>query len=112
MRKTNVARGFIYLVCTVISGSLANGAEPKAEKLWPKEAPGTAGMENKERIENRKHQQNEFGLNRSISAITVPTITIYPADEAKNSGIAVVICPGGGYSRVVVDMRDMTLPRD
>ena len=81
----------------------AIGDEPAAEKLWPEEAPGTAGIENKERAENRKHQQNALGLNRSISSITVPMITIYPADKATNTGIAVVICPGGGYSRVVVD---------
>ena len=27
-----------------------------------------------------------------------PTLTAYPADEANNSGIAVIVCPGGSYS--------------
>ena len=77
--------------------------EPVAENLWPEGAPGAAEVENKERIENRKHQQNELGLNRSISAVTVPTVAFYPAEKDKNTGAAVVICPGGGYSRVVID---------
>ena len=27
-----------------------------------------------------------------------PTLTLYPADEANNTGTAVVVCPGGSYS--------------
>jgi acetyl esterase/lipase len=31
---------------------------------------------------------------------TTPDITVYPADKEKNTGKAVLICPGGGYSHL------------
>ena len=40
---------------------------------------------------------------RSISQIHQPTITVHRPPEKQANGLAVVICPGGGYSRVVVD---------
>lgn len=32
-----------------------------------------------------------------------PTLTVYLPDEAKNTGAAVVICPGGGYGHTAMD---------
>ena len=32
-----------------------------------------------------------------ISEVTVPTLTVYPAEKGKANGTAVIICPGGGY---------------
>lgn len=32
-----------------------------------------------------------------------PTLEVYLADEAKSTGAAVIICPGGGYSVIVYD---------
>lgn len=43
--------------------------------LWPDGAPGALGSEDKDR----------------------PTLTPYPADPARATGAAVVVCPGGGY---------------
>lgn len=34
-----------------------------------------------------------------ISNISVASIKVYPADKKKNTGIAILICPGGGYAR-------------
>lgn len=43
--------------------------------LWPDGAPGAQGTEDKDK----------------------PALTVYPAPKDKNTGAAVVICPGGGY---------------
>ncbi|MDR0796932.1 MAG: alpha/beta hydrolase [Tannerella sp.] len=39
----------------------------------------------------------------SISNVTVPDLTIYLPEKAKRTGMAVVICPGGGYSGLAFD---------
>lgn len=33
-----------------------------------------------------------------MSQVSVPTLTWYPAEKEKNTGAAVLVCPGGGYS--------------
>ncbi|KAA6307820.1 Acetylxylan esterase, partial [termite gut metagenome] len=40
--------------------------------------------------------------NGRVSNISDPDITIYPAYEAKNTGITVLICPGGGYVQLAM----------
>ena len=64
------------LVCTVLFG-----AEPKTIDLWGEKIPGPVSSDPK----------------------NVPTLTIQLADRDKASGTAVVICPGGGYSRRATD---------
>ena len=58
----------------------ADAAKPKEELLWPKGAPAARGSE----------------------AADKPTLTIYPAPRQKNSGAAVVVCPGGGYGGLAI----------
>ena len=52
---------------------------------------------------NRDIDLNEFGLNRSISQVSKPTITIYHPPRESATAIAVIICPGGAFDRVVID---------
>ncbi len=54
---------------------------PNVVMLWPDGAPGAQGD-----TEGDK-----------------PTLTIYPATKKKNTGTAVVICPGGGYGHLAMD---------
>lgn len=56
-------------------------------KLWPDGPLQTNGITGPEKTENDR-----------ISNVSVPDITVYPANTEKNTGKTVVICPGGGYS--------------
>jgi acetyl esterase/lipase len=56
-------------------------AQPKAEFLWPRGAPGAAGNEDADR----------------------PSLTIYAAAPKSTVGTAVVVCPGGGYVQLATD---------
>ncbi|MDE6446086.1 MAG: alpha/beta hydrolase [Alistipes sp.] len=38
-----------------------------------------------------------------IGNVSAAELYVFPADEAKNTGLAVVICPGGGYARLAMD---------
>jgi acetyl esterase/lipase len=44
-----------------------------------------------------KHVRDQNGMVR-INSVTIPAITIYKPAKEKNKGVAVIICPGGGYS--------------
>lgn len=41
--------------------------------------------------------------NRRVNEVTVPTLTVYRPSKAKDTGAAVVIAPGGGYSVLAWD---------
>ncbi len=42
-------------------------------------------------------------VKRFITRITKPELTLYLPDKKKNSGYAVLICPGGGYHGLAID---------
>lgn len=42
------------------------------------------------------------GRGASITKVSVPTLTVYPAAKAKANGTAVIVCPGGGYATLAI----------
>lgn len=60
-------------------------------ELWPDGAPNTNGITDNEQ---------ELEKNR-ISNVTTPTLTAYFPKEG--NGMAIIMCPGGGYSRLAMD---------
>ncbi|WP_435011745.1 alpha/beta hydrolase [Tundrisphaera lichenicola] len=69
---------------------------PKTFDLWPEKPPGEAGAIGEEKSET------SGGILR-ISNVTKPTLTVYRPSPEKDTGAAVVICPGGGYSILASD---------
>jgi acetyl esterase/lipase len=55
--------------------------------VWPNGATESNGITAEETTNSSGH----------VSNVSVASFKIYPADKAKNTGIAVLICPGGGY---------------
>lgn len=78
----------------------AVGGEPEdVVALWPKAPPGGARTALKETVVER---DNPYKLrDRAVTGITRPTLSVFPARNP--TGSAVLIIPGGGYTRVVVD---------
>jgi acetyl esterase/lipase len=67
--------------------------------VWPDGAPGGEGVELSERLEERT---NVYGLaDHSATDVTDPTLSVFFAPEP--DGSAILIAPGGGYSRIVVE---------
>jgi hypothetical protein len=56
-------------------------AEPKTELLWPNGAPEAKGTDAKDK----------------------PTLIIWSPEKEKNCGVAIVVCPGGGYGGLAMD---------
>jgi len=68
---------------------------PPAEiRLWPGEAPLSATNPRPERITLAPGQP----WNHHIRHVVVPTLTVDAPPRERNSGIGVVICPGGSYA--------------
>ncbi|QDU46755.1 Acetylxylan esterase precursor [Symmachiella dynata] len=89
------------LQLVVLSGPLsAFAAEPIELPLWTGDAPGSENIDEAEIVVDRGADKGY--RDRSISQVHRPTITVY-LPKAKQPTAAIVICPGGGFSRVVID---------
>lgn len=81
--KKIITLGFIFL-CMGLS------AQQVIEiPVWPKGAPESNELTGPELTPEEGRIEN----------VSVASFKIYPADKTKNTGIAILICPGGGYSR-------------
>ena len=79
----------ILLICCVFSVHAQ-----QVIKLWEGEPPASNGLSGDEIVRND---------GASISNVSVPTITVYLPEKNNRSGMAVVVCPGGGYSGLAFD---------
>ena len=73
--------------------------------LWPEGAPGSEGWTQKE-----KETILPFGL-KVVHNVTQPSLTVYPADPARRNGTAVIICPGGAWHFLSIDMEGTDVAR-
>lgn len=65
--------------------------------LWPEGAPGSEGWT---QVEEETIFPPDIKVVRNV---TQPSLTVYPADPAKASGTAVIICPGGAWHFLSID---------
>ncbi|MDR2844517.1 MAG: alpha/beta hydrolase [Puniceicoccales bacterium] len=71
--------------------SAADGTGAVVIPIWPGEPVG----ENAPAKPEKRDGKNGFV---SVTNVWTPTIEVFPAPAANNTGAAVLICPGGGYS--------------
>jgi acetyl esterase/lipase len=108
MSKHNLLLIAIALVATAAS-TQSSGWPPSSKlttiPLWPKGAPGaplkTTGPEG----DTTTPKENLIAGKPLIRLgnVTVPTLTVYPPRTA-NTGVAVVVFPGGGYNILAIDL--------
>ena len=94
---TSAAAGFVSLI---VAWSAA-AAEPLVLEIWPGKVPDESGDIGAERFRmspalDRK-QVEVTEPTRMITDVAKPTITIYRPAKEKDTGTAMLICPGGGY---------------
>jgi acetyl esterase/lipase len=83
----------LFLSLAVASSTFA--ADPLVVDVWPGKTPGDAGINGQET--SRIHPSPIVGPTKLITNVTKPTLTIYQPSRDKNTGTAMLICPGGGY---------------
>jgi gluconolactonase len=86
-------RTLSVLVLPFLLPLLATAADaPPTQDLWPGVAPGEKGNIPEEK------DTPATGAIKSITNVSKPTLTIYRPAKDKDTGAAIVIAPGGGYS--------------
>src|SRR5437879_6284907 len=92
----------IFLACSLGAARPAAGADgPQIVEIWPGKVPDESGEIGAERFRmspklDRK-QVEVTEPTQMITDVTKPTITIYRSARDKETGTAMLICPGGGY---------------
>jgi acetyl esterase/lipase len=93
----------LLLAPFVLTAQSGNVSAPVS--LWPKGAPGDAGTTWVE-ADQTKPTDNLIDGRPAIRLGNVgnPTITVYAPPKNRNTGAAMVVCPGGGYSILALDL--------
>lgn len=87
----------ILMFLAIVGSSTRAADEPLVLNLWPDgKVPGETAPIGEEKIEGNKG-------GRRVTNVSVPTISVYRPAAEKNTGIAVIVAPGGGYRMLAWD---------
>lgn len=71
--------------------------------IWPKEPPDAQPVAGPERARTVKESPIAGRPWLEVSNVSQPTMTVY-SPKGKNTGVAVVVFPGGGYKVLAIDL--------
>jgi acetyl esterase/lipase len=92
-----------FLFCVAVMTAFA--APPAPIPLWPGGAPGEQPGASEEHDTTTEKSPLIAGKRVArVGGITNPTIQVYSPPKGKNTGAAVVVFPGGGYSILALDL--------
>jgi acetyl esterase/lipase len=83
------------------SASLTAAEEHQVINIWPGVAPGSENWTQKEVEEQVPTPGTDHLAARVIRNVVTPTLTVYQPPAGKDSGTALIVCPGGGYFGLV-----------
>ncbi len=94
-----------WLLALLALAEISTAAEPRTIPLWPGAAPGETGKLGPE-ADTTTAKDDPIAGRRLIRLgnVSTPTITFYVPAAAKNTGAAVLVCPGGGYHILAMDL--------
>ncbi|MEM9984063.1 MAG: alpha/beta hydrolase [Bacteroidota bacterium] len=75
--------------------------------LWPDSAPGSESLEIQENVLVRDSSGGACHLNRIVEKVTRPSLQAFVPDHP--NGMAILLCPGGGYRRMAYDKEGYAL---
>ncbi|MEO4796320.1 alpha/beta hydrolase [Bacteroides uniformis] len=81
----------ILLLSFLFATTMLSAQKPVELPLWPNGAPNNNELTGTEQGRN----------NGGVSNVTEPTLTVYPAPHP--NGMAIIMCPGGGYSGLAMN---------
>jgi len=93
--KALIFAAAVFVACSAVV------AEPVVVEIWPGKVPDESGDIGPERFRmspalDRK-QVEVTEPTRMITDVTKPSLTVYRPSKEKDTGTAMLICPGGGY---------------
>ena len=95
----------LALAVAFFLASSVHAADPKPLHLWPGQAPGDTGSLPPE-ADLTKTNENFVAGRRLIRLgnVSTPTLTVFKPAPDKDTGAAVLVCPGGGYHILALDL--------
>jgi len=94
-------RLILSCLAVVVGAGPAAAETPKEIDLWPDKPPVEKGGIGPQTTRKQKTPLGEITI---IANVTQPTLTLFLPPKEKNTGAAVVICPGGGYNILAWDL--------
>ena len=95
----------ILLIALGLATGLATGQAAEPIRLWPNIAPGEKGDKGPEHDVTKPGDALVGGKRVTrLTDVSVPSITIYRPPAQSDTGAAVVVCPGGGYQILAMDL--------
>jgi acetyl esterase/lipase len=81
---------------------------PLVVELWPGKPPGDLGIAGEEKFFQLQVKGKPYEVGgkptKWLTNVSKPSLTVYPAPKDKNTGVAMLICPGGGYHNLGWDV--------
>jgi hypothetical protein len=105
-------RFFVLFSCLVAACHLSAQQRPVWQpspghtqiSIWPGAAPDPQPVAGPENVETSAKNFRDPGRPISgVNNVTRPTMTVY-SPQGKNTGVAVVVFPGGGYQTLAIDL--------
>src|ERR1044071_6967910 len=97
----------VAVACLALFALLDCRAAEPAEviELWPKGAPGETGDIGEEKDTTKPTDQQIAGKPViRLGNVSKPTLSLYRPPANKDTGTAVLVCPGGGYHILAMDL--------
>lgn len=92
----------------LLASALGAAEPPLVVDVWPGKTPDDTGISGEEHFRDLVIQGKPYQVagkpTRWLTDVSRPTLTIYRAAGDKNTGIAMLICPGGGYHNLGWDV--------
>lgn len=98
-------KSFLPLLVVLCSWAYTSRAEPLTLNLWPGQPPGET-QELPPEVDRTKDTDRLVGGRRIIKLgnVSTPQIAVYRPSRDKDTGAAIVICPGGGHNILAYDL--------
>ncbi len=95
------------LIC-LFATALGSAAEPLVLDLWPGKVPGDVGIAGEEKfiqlMKDGKSLEVGGKPTKWLTNVTKPQILVYRPAKELNTGVCMIICPGGGYHNLGWDV--------
>jgi acetyl esterase/lipase len=89
----------------LFAAAAALAAAPQPIPLWPGQVPGETATIPPEADQSKPTDRPIAGRPIiKLGNVSTPTLTIYSPPPARNTGAAVIVCPGGGYNILALDL--------
>jgi acetyl esterase/lipase len=95
----------LIFAVTTLFGNVRASEPAKVINLWPDTAPGEKGDIGEEQDTTKSTDHMVAGKRVArIGNVSKPTISIYKPAPDKDTGAAVLVCPGGAYRILAIDL--------